>query len=120
MADPFSWSLPLGRILGIRIRIHVLFVLTALVVILSTWFHPSEPALPAGRWIDAFIRVALLVSFVAWHEFGHCLGARMLDGDLASVTLWPLGGLDAVEMPLRPRPVLIMADCGPLANLLAA
>jgi stage IV sporulation protein FB len=120
MADPFSWSFPLGRILGVRIRCHVLFVLTALVLILSTWFHPAEAAVPAGRWIDAFILIALLLSFVAWHELGHCLAARTLDGDVASTTLWPLGGLDAVEVPLRPRPVLIVAASGPLANLLAA
>src|SRR5436190_22191178 len=120
MADPFSWSLPLGRIFGVRVRCHVLFVLTALVVILSTWFHPSEVALPPGRLFDAFIVVALLVSFVAWHEIGHCLAARSLDGDVASVTLWPLGGLDAVEVPPKPRPVLIVAASGPLANLLAA
>jgi Zn-dependent protease len=120
MADPFSWSLPLGRILGIRVRFHILFVLTALVVVLSTWFHPSELALPPGRLIDAFIVVLFLVSFVAWHEIGHCVAARTLDGDVASVTLWPLGGLDAVEVPLRARSVLIVAACGPLANLLLA
>src|SRR5262249_8906107 len=119
MADPFSWSLPLGRILGVRIRFHVLFVLTALVVILSTWFHPAEPVLPPGRWIDAFLIVLLLLFFVVWHEIGQCLAARTLDGDVASVTIWPLGGLDAVEVPLRPRPILIVAACGPLANLLA-
>jgi stage IV sporulation protein FB len=120
MGDPFSWSLPLGRIFGIRIRCHVLFVLTALVIILSAWFRPSELVLPPGRWSDAFILVALLVAFVAWHEMGHCIAARSLDGDVASVTLWPLGGLDAVEVPLRPGPVLIVAACGPLANLVAA
>jgi Zn-dependent protease len=119
MADPFSWSLPLGRILGVRIRFHVLFVLTALVVILSTWFHPAELVSPPGRLFDAFIVVLLLVSFVAWHEIGHCLAARTLDGDVASVTLWPLGGLDAIEVPSRPRPLLIVAAAGPLANLLA-
>src|SRR6516162_1473664 len=113
MADPFSWSLPLGRILGVRIRIHVLFVLTALVIVLSTWFHPSELAFPPGRLLDAFIVVVLLFSFVGGHEIGHCLAARTLDGDVASVTLWPLGGLDAVDVPLRPRPVLIVAACGP-------
>src|SRR5262249_1759660 len=120
MADPFSWSLPLGRILGVRIRVHVLFVLTALVIILSTWFHSAEVAVPSARWVDALVLVALLVFFVAWHEMGHCLGARALDGDVASVTLWPLGGLDAADIPLRPKPVLLVAASGPLANLFAA
>src|SRR5207244_11977431 len=51
------------------------------------------------------------------HEFGHCFGARLVDGDAHEVLLWPLGGLAAVDVPHTPRANFLTAAAGPLVNL---
>ena len=40
---------------------------------------------------------------VLLHEFGHCAGARAVDGDAHQILMWPLGGLAAIEVPHTPR-----------------
>jgi Zn-dependent protease len=55
---------------------------------------------------------------VLLHEFGHCAGARWVDGDAHEVLLWPLGGLAAVEVPHTPRANFITAAAGPAVNLM--
>src|SRR4051794_7821074 len=50
MWDPFSWSLSLGRVRGINVRMHVLFPVVALGLILRIAFKKD---VIAGTWIDA-------------------------------------------------------------------
>ena len=62
--------------------------------------------------------MGLLFIIVLLHEFGHCFGARLMDGDAENILIWPLGGLAAVEVPQTPRANFITTAAGPLANLL--
>src|SRR5205085_318874 len=55
---------------------------------------------------------------VLLHEFGHCFGARLVDGEANEVLLWPLGGLANCDVPHTPRANFITAAAGPLVNLL--
>ena len=123
MRDPFSWSLPLGRLFGITIRVHVVFLVVAVGLILRWAFQGETEMLPghkvpAGTWMDAAALMGLLFLSVLAHEFGHCFGARLMDGDAQEILLWPLGGLAAVEVPHTPRANLVTALAGPLVNLL--
>ena len=79
MRDPFYWSLPLGRLFGITIRVHWLFPFVGP--------GPDSPRrgrteqgaeLPVrpGLWIDMAMILGLLFFSVLLHEFGHCFGAR--------------------------------------------
>ena len=61
--------------------------------------------------------LALLFLSVLLHEFGHCFGARSVNGDASEVLLWPLGGLANVDVPNTPRTHFITAASGPLVNL---
>jgi hypothetical protein len=54
---------------------------------------------------------------VLLHEFGHCFGARLVEGDAQEVVIWPLGGLANVEVPHTPRANFITTLAGPLVNL---
>src|SRR3954454_14464968 len=114
MWDPFSWSLSLGRVRGINVRMHVLFPVVALGLILRIAFKKD---VIAGTWIDASMLMALLFFAVLLHEFGHCIGARLVDGDAHQILLWPLGGLAAIEVPHTPRANFIATAAGPAANL---
>lgn len=116
MRDPFSWSLPLGRVFGITIRVHVLFVAVAAGLVLRHFFHRESNEQP-GVWLDVAMLMGLLFLSVLLHEFGHCAGARLADGDASEIILWPLGGLAAVEVPHTARANFITTIGGPLVNL---
>jgi Zn-dependent protease len=115
MRDPFTWSFPIGRLFGIAIKIHVLFPVVALGLILRA--ASVKDVLP-GTWVDALAIVGLLFLSVLLHEFGHCFGARLMDGDAREVLIWPLGGLASVEVPHTPRANFVTAMMGPVVNLL--
>ncbi len=115
MRDLFSWSIPLGRLFGVSVRVHVLFPLVAGGLILRAAFQKD---LIAGTWIDASMLMGILFVEVLMHEFGHCFGARMVDGDAQEVLMWPLGGLAFVEVPHTPRANFIAVAAGPAVNLL--
>jgi hypothetical protein len=115
MRDPFSWAISFPfRILGINLRVHVLFIALALVMFLRVAFAKN---LPAGIQVDMAILLGILFLSVLLHEFGHCLGARLVDGDAREIMIWPLGGLAAVDVPHSPRAHAISAAFGPLVNL---
>src|SRR2546421_9489053 len=114
MQDPFSWSFPLGRFFGIPVRVHVWFPAVAAGLILyAAWKKDVIP----GTWIDAAMVEALLFGIVLLHEFGHCFGARAVDGDAQEVLMWPLGGLAFVDVPHTPRAHFVTVVCGPAVNL---
>jgi Zn-dependent protease len=114
MRDPLSWSLPLGRAFGISVRLHVFFPVFAAGLLLYVWLHdyPRHATLDAG--------ILILIAFVSilLHEFGHCYGARLVDGDAPEILIWPLGGLASLDLPHRWRAHLVAVAAGPLTNLL--
>ena len=59
----------------------------------------------------------LLFGIILLHEFGHCFGARYVDGDAKEVLIWPLGGLAFVDVPHTPRALFIATAAGPAVNV---
>jgi Zn-dependent protease len=117
MRDPSYWSLPLGRLFGISIRAHVLFPLVVLGMVLRVAYQTKPTEFPPGTWIDVTVFCGLLFGSVLLHEFGHCFGARAVNGDASEVLLWPLGGLASVDVPHTPGANFLTALAGPLVNL---
>jgi Zn-dependent protease len=115
MRDPFSWSFPIGRLFGVTIKIHILFPVVALGIILRAGMQ--KDVVP-GSWIDVSMVMGLLFVSVMLHEFGHCFGARLMEGDANEILIWPLGGLAYATVPHTPRANFVMVACGPLTNLL--
>lgn len=114
MRDLLSWSLPLGRLFGVTVKVHILFPFVVLGLIGKAVFH--DAAVP-GIWIDATMVMGLLFFSVLLHEFGHVGGARLVDGECHDVLLWPLGGLASVEVPHTWGANLVTTVAGPLVNL---
>jgi Zn-dependent protease len=117
MRDVLSWSLPLGRISGIAVKVHVLFPVVAAGLVLRMVFQKGAPP---GIWVDATLLMGLLFVCVLLHELGHCAAARLVDGEAREILLWPLGGLAFVDVPHTPRANFITAAAGPLVNLILA
>ena len=112
MRDLLGWNLSLGRWAGIRVRLHVFFVLLVVFVINFAWLDGR------GDFLQ-YVAASLLILFVSVlaHELGHCYAARRLGGRVDQIVLWPLGGLAQQHVGHHPREELIAASAGPLVNL---
>ncbi len=117
MRDPFAWSIPLGRLFGIQVKVHLLFPLVAVGLILRPALRTDPPPVP-GAWVDATVVMGLAFLSILLHEFGHCFAGRAVGGEANEVLLWPLGGLANVELPHQPRAHFLTAAAGPATNLL--
>lgn len=116
MRDPMSWSVPLFRAFGIPVRVHLFFFLITLGFFFrQVVFTKDNPV----WWGDVlFFTVFLLFAIVLLHEFGHCFGARWVDGEAKEILIWPLGGLAFNDIPHGWRPLFITVAAGPAVNVL--
>lgn len=107
-----SWSIPITRIAGITVRIHLLFVLYILGEVLFYLKNAPQYAL------EMFLLLMMLFFIVLLHELGHCFAARSVGGSAEKILLWPLGGLAYVDHPHHPWASFITTAGGPAVNLL--
>jgi len=102
-----SWSIPILRVAGIQLRIHVTFLLLILWVAVDS---ASEA-----------IFVLLLFLCVVLHEFGHALAAKAYGINTPDITLLPIGGVARLErIPEEPKQELVIAIAGPAVNVIIA
>ena len=87
------WSIPLGRVFGIRIGVHVSFFL---ILAWAAWLGWSYDGAAAGLW--AVGMMALLFSCVILHELGHSVVAMRYGIQVAHITLLPIGGVAALNV----------------------
>jgi len=117
-----SWSIPLGRLFGIEIRVHLTF-LFLLVFVWSTE--------PATQDVNAALRglglVGIVFGSVVLHELGHALMARGSGVPAKAIILLPIGGVTLLdEANAIPDPVngwkreIRIAVAGPLISLFVA
>jgi Zn-dependent protease len=108
------WSIRLGTIAGIRLEVHVTFLLMLAGVALLTSTGPR----------DAFhtaLHLLLLFACVVLHEFGHALAARRFGIRTREIVLLPIGGLARLErMPEKPEQEMVVALAGPGVNVVLA
>src|SRR6266404_4102815 len=111
-----GWSLPIFRIAGIQLRIHVTFVLLIAWLAFGYYAQGGSPAAAEG-----VIFVLLLFLCVVLHEFGHALAAKAFGINTPDITLLPIGGVARLErMPEEPRQELLIAVAGPAVNVVIA
>lgn len=116
-----SWSLRAGRIAGIRIEIHVswLILLALLTASLATgWFPYALPGRSgAAYWLAGVIAALLLFGSVLAHEFGHSLVARAHHLPVHSITFFVFGGVSNLEQdPPTARTEFQVAVVGPAVS----
>ena len=111
-----GWSLPIFRIAGIQLRIHVTFVLLIAWLAFGSYAQGGSPAAAEG-----VIFVLLLFLCVVLHEFGHALAAKAFGINTPDITLLPIGGVARLErMPEEPKQELLIAVAGPAVNVVIA
>lgn len=111
-----GWSLNLGKILGIDVKIHLTFFL------LLAWFAFIYYARGgAGAALEGLLFIILLFVCVLLHEFGHALAARRYGIPTKDITLLPIGGVARLQrMPDKPQQELVVALAGPAVNVVIA
>lgn len=116
--NPLNWSFRAARLLGITIRIHVVFLLCAVILV---WMEVRTDDGFDWSWRNvgtALGTYAILFGIVLLHEFGHCFGARRVGGEADEILIWPLGGLAFVRAPHYPAAHMVTTLAGPAVNVL--
>ncbi|MBG0770747.1 MAG: site-2 protease family protein [Anaerolineaceae bacterium] len=112
-----KWSIKIGKIAGIDLKIHLTFLILLLWVAVSGLTN-GETSLET---LVNFALVLGLFFFVILHEFGHALMARRFGIPTKDITLLPIGGLARVDhMPEEPFKEFLVAAAGPMVNVILA
>jgi Zn-dependent protease/predicted transcriptional regulator len=116
MVDMRGWSFPIGRFLGVDVRIHTFF----LVLLGLSISYASMSGATGGRGFGLWL---LLLLAVAVREAARAIAATWFGLELRSVLLLPIGGLlsyatsEATERASTPEMQKSMAVVGPIANI---
>ncbi len=106
-----SWSLEIGTVAGIPIRVHITFLLLLVWLILG-----AEAGAP---WQEGIFVVSIF-GCVLLHELSHALVAKRYGVKTRDITLYPFGGIAAILKQPSPRAEVAIAIAGPLTNLAIA
>lgn len=115
-ASAVSWSLRLGSVSGIAIRVHFTFAL--LLAAFASHLGDQQGARGA---LFGVVLVVCLFGCVVLHELGHALVAQRFGVVVREIVLLPIGGVARLlSEPKRPLHELLIALAGPLVNLVLA
>ncbi len=120
-----SFSIPVGRLFGVDVRLHLTFLLLPMFVF---WTDYGEHQSTVNGPGDLAL-VGIVLACVAAHECGHMLAARRMGMVPKAVILLPLTGVTIYDESRieKPQPVVLrwtreirLALIGPLVNLALA
>jgi Zn-dependent protease/CBS domain-containing protein len=118
-----SWSILVGRLFGVEVRIHLTFFLLPLFVYWTEYNARNTPNGPRDLAL-----VGIILACVALHESGHVIAARREGMIPKAVILLPLSGVTLFDES-RPEKAqgaawwkreIRLALVGPAANLILA
>lgn len=93
-------AIPLGKIGGIEIKIHVTWFLVALLVAWSlagSYFPRSVPGYSTGAyWLAGIVVTVLFFASLLAHELAHSLVARARGLKVVAITLYLFGGVSQI------------------------
>jgi len=118
-----SWSIPVGRLFGVDVRLHLTFLILPMFIYWTD--YAAHQYVSGGRDLAL---VGIILACVAAHECGHMLAARRLGLVPKAVILLPLTGVVLYDESKaeKQNPVLLwkreirLALVGPLVNLALA
>lgn len=107
------WSIRIGALAGIPIRIHLTFFLLLL------WFGNVSAGQGEG-FLGGVVFMLLLFGCVVLHELGHALAARRWGVATREIVLYPFGGVARIDRMPSGKAELVIALAGPAVNLVLA
>src|SRR5262250_2138195 len=111
-----GWSIPILRVAGIQLRIHITFLLLIAWIAFAYYTQGGSSAAVGG-----VLFILLLFACVVLHEFGHALAGKAFGINTPDITLLPIGGVARLErIPDEPVQELVIAAAGPAVTALIA
>lgn len=108
------WSFRIGTIAGVRVELHVTFLIFIGWIALSSGLTTGSPMEAVSSVTD----VLLVFACVLLHELGHATAARRYGIATRDIVLLPIGGVARLErMPEKPSEELVVALGGPAVNV---
>jgi len=116
-----SWSIHIGRLFGVEVRLHLTFLILPLFV-----FWTEYSVHPTANGPRDLALVGIVLACVAAHEIGHILVARRAGLIPKAIILLPLGGVTVSDETRAGQPEsrdaiwrreVRIALTGPLVNL---
>jgi Zn-dependent protease len=108
------WSIAIGSIAGIRLELHVTFLIFLGWIALSTGLTTGDPV----EALASVVGILLIFGCVLLHELGHAMAARRYGIRTRDIILLPIGGLARLQrMPSKPTEELVVALAGPAVNV---
>lgn len=119
-----SWSIPIGRLFGVDVRLHLTFVILPMFVF---WTEYAARQGAANGPRDLAL-VGIILVCVALHELGHMLASRRFGLTPKAVILLPITGVALYEESRTEKQAsalpwkreIWLALAGPLVNLAVA
>ena len=107
-----KWSIRIGSILGIPVKVHITFLL------LLALIYFVGPSIIGVGGLKGVIFVVLVFASVVFHEMSHAMVARYYGIEVTDITLLPIGGVARMAAPAEnPRQEMIISAAGPMASL---
>ena len=107
------WSIGIGSIAGIRVELHVTFLLFVGWIAIQDGLLTGHPE----RALSSIALILLVFGCVLLHELGHALTARRYGIRTRDIVLLPIGGVARLErMPDEPAQEIVVAIAGPAVN----
>ena len=108
------WSFRIGTIAGVRVELHVTFLMFIGWIALSSGLTTGSPM----EAVSSVVAILLVFACVVLHEFGHVTAARRYGIATRDIVLLPIGGVARLErMPEKPSEELVVALAGPAVNV---
>src|SRR5882724_8258598 len=115
-----SWSIPLGRVFGVELRLHLSFLFLVMFILFPLLDPSAGVGIGKGMALIGIITFAVLA-----HEVRHILVGNTRGVAPKAVMLLPIGGVplrDGSDLSKSPavRDEVITALAGPVTNLIIA
>jgi Zn-dependent protease/CBS domain-containing protein len=108
------WSLNLGQVVGIPIRIHFTFFILLAWVAFEGYSHRGVAP------VSSIVTVIGLFTCVILHELGHSVVAQRYGIPVTEIILYPIGGVAKLGAEPKPPQELWIALAGPAVNVVIA
>lgn len=113
---PLKWAVGLPRLFGVRVRIHLLFIMFVVTVIArEVWPLADHPVGGDPSFVGLGLGALLVVLMV--RETVRLWISRSVGGSCPTIIIWPVGSLHPPCQTNRPMTDLLTTASAPLVNL---